>query len=315
MRLIRGLHNLPPFEQGSVVTIGAFDGVHLGHQALLNDILAQSKTLGLPSVVICFEPLPREFFAPKDSPSRLMNFREKFEALAALGIDYCLRIQFNDRLRQMSATQFIDDVFVNGLNAKHITIGDDFRFGYDRLGGKALLVSLAEQHGYAINDTPSICQQDERISSSAIRAALEKADFAQAQLLLGKAYEMHGRVVYGRQLGRTLGFPTANIQIHRHKSAMSGVYVVTITLPDGRCLPAVANCGVRPSVDDGIKAILEVHVFDLNESLYGQRVSVQFLQKLRDEKKFESLPDLQAAIDQDASQARQWFLDNALEAH
>jgi len=310
MQLIRGLNNLPQFSQGSVVTIGAFDGVHLGHQALFKQVLAKSKALGLPSVVICFEPLPREYFALNEAPSRLMNFREKFDAIATLGIDVLLRIPFNERLRSMSAMAFIEKVFVNGLNAKHITIGDDFRFGNNREGGFALLKEVAPNFGFEVVDTSSVCEQGLRVSSSVIRKSLEQADFGEAATMLGKPYSMSGRVVYGRQLGRTLGFPTANINVKRHRCAMQGVYVVTIRLPNGEQYPAVANCGTRPTVDDGIKAVLEVHILDFDANLYGQRVDVMFLNKLRSEQKFNSLNDLKKAIQDDANNARTWFEQN-----
>ncbi len=307
MQLIRGFYNLPDFTQGTVVTIGAFDGVHIGHQALLKQVLDKSRELKLPSVVICFEPLPREYFCSKESPSRLMNFREKFTALTEYGIDYVLRIRFNERLRQMSADEFIEHIFIDGLHAKHITIGDDFRFGRGREGGRHLLEQASERYHFSLSGTPSVLLGNTRISSSLIRQNLEQNDFETAKAMLGKTYTMAGKVVYGRQLGRTLGFPTANVQIRRHKSAMSGVYIAYLNLEDGQCLPAVANVGTRPTVDNGIHAVLEVHALDYKGDLYGQHVSVSFIKKLRNEKKFASLDELQHAINEDAQQAQHWF--------
>lgn len=307
MQLIRGLNNLPSFA-GSVVTIGAFDGVHLGHQALLTQVLEKSKSLGLPSVVICFEPLPREFFALHQSPSRLMNFREKLEALRDMGIDVVLLIPFNEAFQAITAMAFVEDTFVKGLGLKHLTIGDDFRFGQGREGSKALLQQLAPKYGYEVADTPTVSVDNERVSSSAIRKLLEEGDFLGAEARLGRPYSMSGKVVYGRQLGRTLGFPTANINVKRHRCAMQGVYVAQLQTEDGLWHPAVANCGTRPTVDEGIRAVLEVHLLDYSGQLYGQHVKVRFMRKIRDEMKFDSLDALQTAINDDANNAKQWFL-------
>lgn len=307
MRLIRGIQNAPNFERGSVATIGAFDGVHLGHQALLNAIVAKSAAIGAPSVVICFEPLPREYFSPHDAPSRIMNFREKFQAMAALGIDYVLRIRFNKRVSTMTARGFAEQVFIDCLRVKHITIGDDFRFGQGREGGKQLLAQLSAEFGFTLADTPSVEADGMRVSSSEIRASLERGDFDASARMLGRAYSMSGKVVFGRQLGRTLGFPTANIQIQRHKSPMAGVYVASIRLANGEAHAAVANVGSRPTLADGLQAVLEVHLLNFSGNLYGQHVSVTFLHKLRDERKFDSIDALQTAIRADAAQATIWF--------
>ena len=235
-----------------------------------------------------------------------MNFREKFELLRKLGINAVLRIGFEARLQQMSAQAFIEAVFVNGLHARHITIGDDFRFGQNREGGKPLLLSLAATYGYTVAETPSYQLDGCRVSSSRIRACLEAANFAAAEALLGRPYTLAGKVVYGRQLGRELGFPTANVQIKRHRAALSGVYLVRMALADGSRVYGVANVGTRPTVNAGIKAILEVHLLYFQGSLYGQYVTVQFYKKLRDEQKFESLAVLQSAIQHDVDTARVW---------
>lgn len=311
MHIIRGLHNLPDFANGSVMSIGAFDGLHLGHQSLLQPLMEQARQLQVPSVLITFEPLPREYFSPQNAPSRLMSFREKVEACAAFGIDYILCLRFNETVRAMSAEDFVEHVFVGGLHAKHITIGDDFRFGHDRRGDQQLLERLQAKFGFGVDDTSSVVVDNVRISSTKIRQCLEAGDFAAAEKMLGRPYSMSGKVVYGRQLGRTLGFPTANVQIKRHKSAMSGVYVVEASLADGRVVKGIANVGTRPTIGDRLHAILEVHLFDFSGVIYSRRLGVKFLYKLRDEQKFESLAALQAAIANDVTNAKKWFAENA----
>lgn len=310
MELIRGLHNLDPGDRTCVGTIGAFDGVHRGHQTLLANLMRRGRELALPSVVICFEPLPREFFAPVEAPARLMSFREKFCALQQLGIDRVLRISFNDKFRSLSAQDFIQQVFVQGLGIKYVVAGDDLRFGAGREGDIGVLRSAGEEYGFEVVDTPSVVIAGERVSSSRIRHALEQADFALAERLLGRPYSMAGKVVFGRQLGRTLGVPTANLELHRSKAPMSGVYAVEVAGIDGRVFPGVANVGMRPTVEDRSKALLEVHIFDFHQHIYGRSIDVIFRHKIRDERKFDSLPELQSWIQTDISASRQWFADH-----
>ena len=307
MELIRGLHNLRPRHRGCVATIGAFDGVHLGHQAVMHHLRDKAAELDLPSVVIVFEPLPREFFSPVQAPARIMSFREKFQAMGQLGVDRLLRIRFNESLRTMSAKQFIEEVFVGGLGVRYIVLGDDFRFGNDRQGDVRYIQQQGEVHGYSAGPTPTFSWQGERVSSTRIREALEAAEFERAEQMLGRPYSISGKVVYGRQLGQTIGTPTANLELRRLRAPLSGVYAVKVN-GAGLCdAPGVANVGVRPTVDDSIKANLEVHLIDREVELYGQHIDVSFLHKLREEKKFASLDELKENIAKDIESSRAWF--------
>ncbi len=307
MELIRGLHNLRPRHQGCVATIGAFDGVHLGHQVVIRHLLEKAAELDLPSVIIVFEPLPREYFSPLQAPARIMSFWEKCRALEALGVDRLLRIRFNEQFRVMSAQTFVDDIFVAGLGVRYVVLGDDFRFGADRQGDIAFIQAQGERYGYAAGPTPTFAIAGERVSSTRIRDALENADFATAEALLGRPYSISGRVIYGRQLGRTIGTPTANLELRRLRAPLSGVYVVEVSGGglEGAC--GVANVGVRPTVDDSIRANLEVHLLDREIELYGQHIEVTFRHKLREEQKFASLEELQMNIARDIEQTRAWF--------
>ncbi|MEM6579914.1 MAG: bifunctional riboflavin kinase/FAD synthetase [Pseudomonadota bacterium] len=307
MELIRGLHNLRPRHRDCVATLGAFDGVHLGHQAVLKHLLQKAEELNLPSLVIVFEPLPREYLAPLKAPARIMSFREKFFAMRALGVDRLMRIQFNENLREMSAQQFLDDIFVKGLGVHYVVLGDDFRFGNDRQGDLEFIKEQGLRYGYEACSTSTLAIDGERVSSTRIRDALEQADFAEARRLLGRPYTMSGKVVYGRQLGRQLGTPTANIELHRLRSPLSGVFVVNVTGAGLVDAPGVANVGVRPTVNDSIKANLEVHLLDRSLSLYGQHIEVTFLQKLREEHKFDSVEDLREQIAMDIDAAKAWL--------
>ena len=308
MELIRGLHNLRPRHSGCVVTIGAFDGVHHGHRAVIRHLLEKSEELSLPSTVIVFEPLPREHLAPREAPARLMSFREKFAAFAELGIDRVLRIRFEESLRSMSAVDFIHRVFVEGLGARYLVVGDDLRFGRDREGDFELMRSQGEKHGFECMHTDTLDLGGNRVSSTWIREALANSDFALAEELLGRPYSMSGKVVYGDQRGRLLGTPTANLVLHRVKSPLSGVYVVEVDgAEDGRAWPGVANVGFRPTVGEQIRANLEVHLLGFKGDLYGKRLTVTFRQKLREEQKFESLDALQTQIHEDVAQGRAYF--------
>ncbi len=307
MELIRGLHNLKPHHCACVGTIGAFDGVHLGHQALLQNLVEEGRRLGLPVVVICFEPLPREFFAPSEAPARLMSFREKWLALEALGVDRVLRINFNERFRSLSAAAFVKSVLVQGLGIKYVVVGDDLRFGAGRQGDANSLLLAGKQYGFDVVDTPSVLVDGDRVSSSRIRDELEAADFLMAERLLGRPFSMSGRVCFGRQLGRTLGVPTANVELLRLKAPISGVYAVEVTGIGDRICHGVANVGVRPTVEDRSKAILEAHIFDFSGDIYGSRINVVFRHKIRDERKFNSLSELEQHIHADIASGRAWF--------
>lgn len=304
---IRGLHNLRPEHKGCVATIGSFDGVHLGHQAILRQLIQVAREKNLPAVVIVFEPQPHEFFAGDKAPARLMRMREKLEALWAAGVDKVLCLHFNQELRSLSAEQFIDRVLVQGLAIKHLVVGDDFRFGCDRKGDFALLQIKGAELGFEVTDTHTLEIDGKRVSSTRIRHLLEAGDFAEAEKLLGKPYGIYGRVVYGKQLGRQLGVPTANVDLRRYRSPLHGVFAVTAIFKDGTQVQGVANIGVRPTVNGLKKPLLEVHLFNFSRDIYGVVIDVVFRHKLRDEQKFASLDELKAQLQTDISQAKAFF--------
>ncbi|WP_039912460.1 bifunctional riboflavin kinase/FAD synthetase [Cellvibrio mixtus] len=304
---IRGLHNLRPWHRGCVATIGSFDGVHLGHQAILRQLLAVARQHQLPAVVIIFEPQPHEFFSGDKAPARLMRLREKIQALLAAGVERVFCLQFNEQLRSLSAEEFIEKILLDGLGIKHLVVGDDFRFGCDRRGNFALLQSVGIERGFEVTDTCTLEVDGVRVSSTRIRQLLEQGDFAGVEKLLGRPYSIGGRIVYGQQLGRKLGVPTANVHLRRYKSPLHGVFTVTITFADGSVHNGVANVGVRPTVNGVKKPLLEVHIFDFARTVYGAMINVAFHTKLRDEKKFNSLDELQAQLQTDIAQAKQFF--------
>lgn len=309
MELVRGLHNLRPRHRGCVATIGNFDGVHAGHQAILRRLGAHAERVGLPGCVVIFEPQPREYFSPSTAPARLTRLRDKLALLEAQGVDRVLCLAFNRRLRELSANQFIQQVLIDGLGVAHLEVGDDFRFGCDRTGDFDLLKERGQQHGFTVDSANTVAQNGERISSSRVRQVLAEADFAQAERLLGRPFSITGRVLHGQKLGRQLGAPTANIQLKRINAPLNGVYRVSVEL-DGRKQQGVANIGTRPTVEGDGSAHLEVHLLDYEGDLYGRRLTVMFHEKLRDEERFESLTALQAAINADIAKARaQWATD------
>lgn len=309
MELVRGLHNLRPRHRGCVATIGNFDGVHAGHQAILKRLSAHAERVGLPGCVVIFEPQPREYFAPGSAPPRLTRLRDKLALLEAQGVDRVLCLAFNRRLRELSADQFIQQVLIDGLGVTHLEVGDDFRFGCDRAGDFALLRQSGQLHGFTVESASTVAQNGERISSSRIRQVLAEGDFAQAERLLGRPFSITGRVLHGQKLGRQLGAPTANVQLKRINAPLNGVYRVSVEL-DGITQPGVANIGTRPTVDGDGCAHLEVHLLDYAGDLYGRRLTVIFYEKLRDEQRFESLAELQAAISADIANARaRWAAD------
>ncbi|MBU2874129.1 bifunctional riboflavin kinase/FAD synthetase [Marinobacter salexigens] len=317
MRLIRGLTNLKmlsrqvdsPLANGCVATIGNFDGVHVGHQTIIDQVKNKASALGLPSVVMLFEPQPREFFQGMEAPPRLTGFRQKFEALVAAGIDIVLCIKFDGTFRSYSGMGFIDDVLIDGLAVRHLVVGDDFRFGCDRAGDFALLEKVGKSAGFSVENTRTVTVAGERISSTRIRNLLLDNKLAQAESLLGRPYHIRGRVVYGRQLGRRIGSPTANILLDK-MPALRGVYVVGVTLEGGEKQDGIANIGLRPTVD-GKQPALEVHLFDFTGTLYGQRIDVVFRRGLRDEEKFESIDALKAQIARDFDAARIWLAEHS----
>lgn len=307
MQLVRGLHNVRSSAQGCVATIGNFDGVHLGHQQILQRLAARAKQLGLPSCVIIFEPQPLEYFKPEQAPVRLTRLRDKLELFQQLGVDWVLCVAFNRKFQQLSAEEFVRLVLVKALHVKHLQVGDDFRFGCDRSGDFDFLQAAGTALGFSVEPTLTVMETEQRISSTLIRQALAEADLALAEQLLGRPFSISGRVMHGQKLGRTLQAPTANVQLKRYLAPMQGVFAVQAQLADGRCLPAVANIGTRPTVEQSGRAYLEVHLLDFVEDLYGQRMTVVFYQKLRDEEKFASLDALQVAIAEDVRQARLYW--------
>ncbi|MEG1342246.1 MAG: bifunctional riboflavin kinase/FAD synthetase [Pseudomonas sp.] len=303
MQLVRGLHNLRPQHRGCVATIGNFDGVHRGHQAILARLRERAVELGVPSCVVIFEPQPREYFAPDTAPARLARLRDKVALLAAEGVDRVLCLAFNQRLSKLSAAEFVDTILVDGLGVKHLEVGDDFRFGCDRVGDFEFLQQAGLSQGFTVEAAQTVELDGLRVSSTQVRQALAKADFALAERLLGRPYRISGRVLHGQKLARQLGTPTANIQLKRHRVPLTGVYLVSVEL-DGKAWPGVANIGVRPTVSGDGSAHLEVHLLDYAGDLYGRRLTVEFHHKLRDEQRFASLEALKSAIDADIAAAR-----------
>ena len=306
MEIIHGTHNLKPEHHGNVITMGNFDGVHLGHQMLLQHLRAKSEELGVPSMLITFEPQPREFFAGESVPPRLTRLREKVALLRRTEVDRLLLLPFNERTARTPPSWITEELFHERLGAKYVVVGDDFRFGRDREGDFALIKSVGDRLGYGVSNTGTLSIEGERVSSSRIRSALDLGDFAKATSLLGHEYFIMGRVVYGRQLGRQLGTPTANIRLQRYKAALRGVYCVKVEGVGGRICEGIANIGIRPTVD-GKEPLLEVHIFDFDDDIYNELLTVTFKKKLRDEETFESIDALKHQITLDVERAHDWF--------
>jgi riboflavin kinase/FMN adenylyltransferase len=310
MKVFRGLPN-DIARAPCALTIGNFDGVHRGHQALLARVRAAATELGLEAAVMTFEPHPREFFAARAgglsrAPSRIANLRDKLGSLDSAGIDRVIVEHFNAHFAAMTPEQFTSRVLVEGLHVKWLMVGEDFCYGARRAGTVAMLKEAGLRHGFQVESLPAVMLGDQRISSSAVRAALAAGDFEQARQLLGHPYAISGHVIHGQKLGRTLGFPTLNLRV-THRPALSGIFVVRVHGLAVHPLPAVASVGVRPTVDDSGRVLLEVHLFDHDASCYGKLVQVEFLEKIRDEEKYDDLAALTAAIENDAARARGWF--------
>lgn len=305
---IRGIHNFKPEHRGTVATIGSFDGVHLGHRQIVEQVKAAARRFDLPSTVITFEPQPHEYFSAEKAPARLMRFREKYLALREAGVDWVCCLPFNQRFRSLSAKEFVEQILVEGLGVRYLVVGDDFRFGCDRSGDYDMLVNEGARYGFDVTDTTTFEIAGKRVSSTRIRESLSQCRFAEAEELLGRPFRITGRVGYGQQLGRQLGVPTANVQLRRYRAPLQGVYTVEFMI-EGCDQPnvGVANVGVRPTVSDQVRPILEVHLLDYSGDLYGKKVSVKFLHKLREEQKFESVDALKQQIHQDISDAKAWF--------
>lgn len=305
---------LPPAGQREpcALTIGNFDGVHRGHQAVLAALKARARDSGLPLCVLTFEPHPREYFAqladdPMIAPPRILTERDKLDALAEHGVDRVCIAHFNESLARLSAEDFIDQIIVGGMQARHLLIGDDFCFGAMRRGNYAMLAEAAPRLGFELAQMPTVTEGSERISSSLVRAALARGDFDLTWRLLGRPYFISGHVVHGRKLGRTLGFPTLNLRLPFANPALDGIFVVQVHGVSDRPWPAVASLGRRPAVEQDGKLLLEVHLFDYSGDLYGRLVRVEFLKRLREERHYDSLDALTAQIDLDAKQAREHF--------
>ncbi|RRQ21327.1 bifunctional riboflavin kinase/FAD synthetase [Thiohalobacter thiocyanaticus] len=306
MRLIRGLHNLTRMESGCAATIGNFDGVHLGHQAVLGQLAERAAELGLPTVVVTFEPQPQEYFAPESAPPRLTRLREKLAALRRYSVDQVLCLRFNPALAAFTAEQFVQRILVDGLNVKYLVVGDDFRFGQGREGDFTYLQQAGERCGFQVAHMHTFEIDGARVSSTRIREALEAGEMQQAERLLGRSYRMLGRVAHGDKRGRTIGFPTANVFLHRHRTPVQGVFAVEVFGLDPEPVRGVANVGNRPTVD-GTRSLLEINLFDFDQQIYGRYVAVDFLHKLRPEHKFESFAALKEQIARDVVEAKDFF--------
>lgn len=307
MHLIRELTHLKPLKDGCVLSIGNFDGVHTGHKKVIDKLSMQGKLMNLPVVVMVFEPQPLEFFLGENAPSRLTRLREKVIQFRTLPIDKVFVAKFNQSMANYDAEDFITDYLVKRLNVKHLIIGDDFHFGKARCGNFSLLKEKGKLLGFEVEDTNSYAINSHRVSSTLIRDALGDGDLVKAILLLGRDYSVCGRVAHGKKLGRTIGFPTANIQMFRKNTPIAGVFAVTMTGIDDKEIQGVANVGTRPTVDGGQKVILETHLFNFNKDIYGHYVEVHFKQKIRDEIRFDSLDDLKIQIEKDIITAKQIF--------
>jgi len=305
MELLRGIHSLTAQHRGCVLSIGNFDGIHLGHKAVLSRLVLEAQRLQVPATVMTFEPQPAELFCGDNAPARLSRLRDKFVQLAKQGIDRLLCVSFTHKFANISAEEFIEELLIKKLDVKFLVVGDDFHFGYQRQGDFQLLQAAGHKHGFEVIDTQSLLQQQQRISSSRIRDFLALGELQQAALMLGRKYSITGRVGHGQKLGRTIGVPTANLLLKRRVSPVSGVFVVSILGINGKTYRGVANIGKRPTVQ-GIRQQLEVHIFDFNGDLYGLQLEVVLEKKLRDEVRFDSFTQLKIQIDKDIQLAREW---------
>jgi riboflavin kinase/FMN adenylyltransferase len=303
MQLVRGIHNIRLADHGCVLTIGNFDGVHLGHQQVIKALVSKAKALNCVAAVLVFEPQPQELFSPKTAPARLCRLRDKYNLLAKLGVQRLICVNFTAKFAGQTAEHFIENLLVNKLGIKHLIVGDDFHFGKNRVGNFEMLSQAGETYGFDVSDTASYKMADCRISSTAIRQALEQDHLTDAEQMLGREYSIIGRVFHGDKRGRQLGFPTANVLLKRRVSPLSGVFAVMVNTNSGQ-FKGVANIGARPTVN-GIRQQLEVHLFDFDESLYGQCIEVIVKKKLRPVKRFENLNLLTEQIKQDSEQAKQ----------
>lgn len=311
MKVFRGLPNADA-RKPCALAIGNFDGVHRGHRALLSEVRMAADRLGLDAAVMTFEPHPREFFAQlagdlQRAPTRIANLRDKLESLSAAGVDRVIVEHFNAAFSGMSPEHFVQRVLVEGLHVKWLMVGEDFRFGAKRAGDVAMLQAAGAALGFEVHALPNVMHEGLRISSSEIRVALAAGELVRARDLLGHDYAISGHVVHGQKLGRTIGFPTLNLRIAHRRPALSGIFAVRVHGLQDTPMPAVASMGVRPTVDDSGRTLLETFVFDYSGQCYGKIVRIEFLQKIRDEQKYPDLATLTAAIAQDTEAARHFF--------
>jgi riboflavin kinase/FMN adenylyltransferase len=305
---MRITHGFPSLGTPHAVTIGNFDGLHLGHQAMLARLQDVARARGLPSCVLSFEPHPREFFAPDQAPARLSSLREKAECLQRLGIDRLHVFRFDRAFSALSADAFIEQVLGRTLQARYVLVGDDFRYGARRMGDFALLERAGQSLGFDAEFLPTVEVAGERVSSTAVRQALAAGDLDHAARLLGRPYSISGHVVHGDKLGRDIGFPTANIQLKHNRPPLMGIFAIELYGLDGAPLPGVASLGKRPTVKNpDAPPVLEVHLFDFNADIYGRRVHVDFLHKLRDEAKYPDLDTLVVQIQRDVDNAKHFL--------
>ena len=305
MRLIRGLNQLQPKREGCVLTIGNFDGVHLGHCAVIRKLAQQGKAFGLPVVVMVFEPQPLEYFLRDNAPSRLTKLQEKVTHFHKLPIDDLLIVRFNQAFADSDPEYFVKEFLINRLNVKFLVVGDDFHFGKARRGNFALLKKMGKTYGFHVQDTESFELDGHRVSSTLIRDALNSGDLDTSEKLLGRPYSVCGKVIHGDKRGSSIGFPTANIQMQRENTPLQGVFAVTMTGINDNEITGVANVGTRPTFDGGTTILLEVHLFNFDQDIYGREVEVHFKKKIRDEVQFQSLNELQQQIHKDVASAQQ----------
>jgi riboflavin kinase/FMN adenylyltransferase len=306
MELIRGQHNLRPRHHGCVATIGNFDGVHLGHARVMGQVQERAQALGLPAVVITFEPLPHEYFVGAERPARLTGLRDKLIVLKRLGIERVLCLRFDHRLANLEPEAFIQHILVEGLGIRYLVVGDDFRFGKGRVGDFTMLQRAGRAHGFEVTHTETYSIDGERVSSTRVRAALNAGQMALARRLLGRTYQICGRVAHGDKIGRDLGYATANIRLDHHTTPVHGIYVVEVDGLGPKPRPGVASIGTRPTLGGTLKQ-LEVHLFDFAQDIYGRHINVGLLHHLRDEQKFASVEALKRQMAIDLGHAREYF--------
>jgi riboflavin kinase/FMN adenylyltransferase len=306
VKLIRSYNNFPTAFTNSVLTIGNFDGVHKGHKKVIQRVKELAQLKDIRSLIMVFEPTAKEFFMGAKAPARLMRWRDRYMAIQKTGCDGLVQLKFNHALSTLSADDFVKEILVDAMNINYLVVGDDFRYGYQRSGNFQHLLECSKKFGFVVEDTQTLMQKSERVSSTAIRNALADGDIEYASDLLGYAYHMSGRVIHGNKLGRELGFPTMNIPIERQISPLHGIYAVHVHGLVKTPLQAIASIGTRPAVN-GSEWLLEVHVLDYSDEHYGQRIDVEFLQFIRPELNFPNLEDLKTQMHKDLEQVRNFF--------